>query len=222
MRAGPSPMRARVVRAVLALGSAAVAASCASWFGGVAGSDVLREAADPALWDGAAEATSEDGGDPAPEGFEDEALALEGRKDVRTDASARVVGFTTQGNKARKPVKRREAPSVGDVREGPAALGLATSLAKRMRGLLLSRPDEGALLLLPCADVHTVGMGRRIDVAFVDGTGCVLAAYRDVGPFRRLRHRGAAAVVERFSSCATPWFEPGDRMGVVPVKEGAR
>ena len=100
MRAGPSPMRARVVRAVLALGSVAVAASCASWFGGVAGSDVLREAADPALWDGAAEATSEDGGDPAPEGFEDEALALAGREDVRTDASARVVGFTTQGEAA--------------------------------------------------------------------------------------------------------------------------
>lgn len=138
-------------------------------------------------------------------------------KGARTKA-----GRERAANKARKPVKRREAPSVGDVREGPAALGLATSLAKRMRGLLLSRPDEGALLLLPCADVHTVGMGRRIDVAFVDGTGCVLAAYRDVGPFRRLRHRGAAAVVERFSSCATPWFEPGDRMGVVPVKEGAR
>ncbi len=138
-------------------------------------------------------------------------------KGARTKAGReRVAG------KARKPVKRREAPSVGDVREGPAALGLATSLAKRMRGLLLSRPDEGALLLLPCADVHTVGMGRRIDVAFVDGTGCVLAAYRDVGPFRRLRHRGAAAVVERFSSCSTPWFEPGDRMGVVPVKGGAR
>src|SRR5699024_5658382 len=113
--------------------------------------------------------------------MEGKALTTEAApKGVAAKGARTKAGRERAASKARKPVKRREAPSVGDVREGPAALGLATSLAKRMRGLLLSRPDEGALLLLPCADVHTVGMGRRIDVAFVDGTGCVLAAYRNV------------------------------------------
>ena len=106
--------------------------------------------------------------------MEGKALTTEAApKGVAAKGARTKAGRERAASKARKPVKRREAPSVGDVREGPAALGLATSLAKRMRGLLLSRPDEGALLLLPCADVHTVGMGRRIDVAFVDGTGCV-------------------------------------------------
>ena len=135
-------MRARVVRAVLALGSAAVAASCASWFGGAAGSDVLREAADPALWDGAAEATSEGGGDPAPEGFEDEALALEGREDVRADASARVVGFTTQGEAAaafEEAAAELEGKGWTQVESGMPACGTFVKRDGTYRWLFVSR-----------------------------------------------------------------------------------
>lgn len=102
---------------------------------------------------------------------------------------------------------------------GPARLSMATGTASRMRGLLLSQPDEGTLLLMPCADVHTVGMRRRLDIAFVDDEGCVIESHRDVGPMRRLRNRRAAAVIERFSSCSSPWFAEGDRLGVVCWEE---
>lgn len=92
---------------------------------------------------------------------------------------------------------------------------LATRPADKARGLLLSREHAEALLLAPCCDVHTAGMRHRLDIAFVDAQGCVLEAHRNVGPFRRLRNKGAAAVVERFSSCALPWFSAGDRVGVI-------
>ena len=64
-------------------------------------------------------------------------------------------------------------------------------------------------------------MHRRLDIAFVDERGLVLEAHRDVGPFRRLRNRAAVGVVERFSSCSSPWFSAGDRVGVVCL-EGER
>lgn len=93
-------------------------------------------------------------------------------------------------------------------------LTLATGAAGRARGLLLSRPNDEALLLVPCNDIHTVGMRSCIDVAFVDRTGCVIESHRSIGPFRRLRNREAAAVVERFASCDAPWFSEGDRLAV--------
>ena len=94
----------------------------------------------------------------------------------------------------------------------------AATAADRARGLLLRRPDGEELVLFPCNDVHTVGMRHPIDVAFVDAAGVVLETYRNVGPLRRLRNRQAVAVVERFASCATPWMEPGDRLGVIGMK----
>ena len=104
--------------------------------------------------------------------------------------------------------------------EGAVPLSLAGRISRRARGLLLSEPSEGMLLLMPCSDVHTAGMRHKLDVAFVDATGLVLEAHRDVGPFRRLLKRGAAAVVERFSSCSGPWFEEGDRVGMVRLEGG--
>ena len=74
------------------------------------------------------------------------------------------------------------------------------------------------MLLVPCHDIHTVGMGHRLDVAFVDRAGQVIEAHRAVGPLRRLRNSRAEAVVERFASCE-PWFRPGDRIGLVnPIR----
>ena len=66
--------------------------------------------------------------------------------------------------------------------------------------------------------MHTAGMRHRLDIAFVDAQGLVLEAHRDVEPCRRLRNKSAEAVVERFSSCATPWFTAGARVGVVCMK----
>lgn len=104
---------------------------------------------------------------------------------------------------------------------GEQPLLFATRTARKARGLLFSHEHAEALLLAPCNDVHTAGMHRRLDIAFVDVRGLVLEAHRDVGPFRRLRNRAAVAVVERFSSCSSPWFSPGDRVGVVCL-EGER
>ncbi len=96
--------------------------------------------------------------------------------------------------------------------ETGTALTLATKVKQRTLGLLLSGPNDKALLLLPCSDVHTVGMRQAIDVAFVDQKGIVIEAHRSVGPFRRLRNAKAVAVVERFSSCGEPWFCTGDQV----------
>lgn len=99
------------------------------------------------------------------------------------------------------------------------SLTIASGVASRLRGLLLARPHDETLLLVPCGDVHTAGMWRRLDIAFVDDAGRVIEAHRDVGPMRRLRNRRAAAVLERFSSCSSPWFSEGDRLGVVRIGE---
>ena len=79
--------------------------------------------------------------------------------------------------------------------------------------------DEGALLLAPCRDVHTIGMDRAIDLAFVDAEGRVVAACRGVEPGRRMRCRSAVATVERFAEDGKQWFEPGDRI-FIAVEDG--
>ena len=98
----------------------------------------------------------------------------------------------------------------GDARVGRPLL-IAARFRRKAKGLLFSPEHAGALLLAPC-------MRHRLDIAFVDAQGLVLEAQRDVGPCRRLRNKSAEAVVERFSSCATPWFTAGDRVGVVCMK----
>lgn len=100
-----------------------------------------------------------------------------------------------------------------------APLSLACTARRRARGLLFAAPSDRALVLLPCNDVHTVGMRRPLDIAFVDAGGTVLEAHRAVGPFRRLRNRRAEAVIERFSTCDDPWYEVGDRVGLTSLTE---
>ncbi len=87
---------------------------------------------------------------------------------------------------------------------------LAGSRFAKTRGLLFTRPHDKTLLLMPCKDVHTVGMRHRLDVAFLDAQGRVLQTHQNVGPFRRLRNRRAVAVLERFSTCASAWYEKDD------------
>ena len=86
---------------------------------------------------------------------------------------------------------------------------IASSLKSRLRGLLGRGQFHDVLMLVPCNDVHTVGMRREIDVAFVSSAGVVMEAHRSVGPRRRLRCKGASATLERFST-SEPWFEYGD------------
>lgn len=88
----------------------------------------------------------------------------------------------------------------------------------RARGLLGRKGFEGVLLLAPCCDVHTAGMGSPIDVAFVDGAGRVLESHRMVGPRRRLRNAAAVCVIERFSSCGA-WPRAGERLAISAIAE---
>lgn len=99
-------------------------------------------------------------------------------------------------------------------------LKLAGRFPARVKGLLRAKPG-GVLLLMPCNDVHTVGMSDLLDIAFVDADGCIIESYRAVAPFRRIRCRKAVAVLERFSTCDSPWFSVGDCVGV-SRKEGGR
>lgn len=102
----------------------------------------------------------------------------------------------------------------------PMRLTVASSVPSRVRGLLRRPPDGGALLLVPCKDIHTVGMSRPIDVAFIDADGLVVEAHRALPPFRRRRCAAAVAVVERYSVCDSPWFSVGDHVGMTLLQGG--
>ncbi len=99
-------------------------------------------------------------------------------------------------------------------------MAVATGIAARARGLLLAGPNERALLLLPCNDIHTVGMKHSIDVAFIDRTGCVVTSTRGLRPMQRQRNKNAVAVIERFST-DEPWFGLGDRLVVSRMRKSA-
>lgn len=62
------------------------------------------------------------------------------------------------------------------IREGDvlAAADVARTRSERRRGLLGRDATEGALVLRPCRNVHTIGMRFAIDVAFCDHDGVVL------------------------------------------------
>lgn len=98
-------------------------------------------------------------------------------------------------------------------------LVLATRLTSRLRGLLMSPASDAILLLAPCRDIHTFGMGYAIDVAFIDESGMVVQSRRDVMPNRRLRNGRAAAVLERFAIPREVWFEEGDRLEIGAFRE---
>ena len=68
----------------------------------------------------------------------------------------------------------------------------------RRRGLLgRDRLDEtSAMLLAPCAGVHTVGMRFAIDVIFVDRQGYAVKVVRDLKPWRIALACRAHAVIE--------------------------
>lgn len=86
---------------------------------------------------------------------------------------------------------------------------VASTLRSRFRGLFGRAGFDGVLLLVPCNDIHTFGMRKPIDVAFVASDGAVIESFRSVVPNRRLRNKEALATIERFASDAA-WYEPGD------------
>ena len=96
---------------------------------------------------------------------------------------------------------------------------IACSLAARLRGLAGRDSFDGALLLVPCNDVHTFTMRRQIDIAFVAADGAVLESYRNVLPMRRMKNRKAVAVIERYSS-RERWPTTGDVLELSHSRDG--
>lgn len=103
--------------------------------------------------------------------------------------------------------------------EGPAASPgalrpvVAASAWLRLRGLLARprswlAPDE-ALVLVPCASIHTFGMRWPVDAAFADARGVVLASFHALEPGSLASCPGAVVALERVS-------EEGDGAGGRP------
>ena len=90
-------------------------------------------------------------------------------------------------------------------------VSLACTMRARLVGLMGKPHFDGILLLAPCHDIHTFGMGHDLDIAFVSADGSVVEAHRNVRPNRRLRNRRAIATLERLA-CDEPWYAPGDRL----------
>ena len=68
----------------------------------------------------------------------------------------------------------------------------------RARGLLARPPLEWgqALWIEPCNNVHTVGMGYALDLAFLDAHGVIKKMVRDVKPLRMAAARGVKVTLE--------------------------
>ncbi len=79
-----------------------------------------------------------------------------------------------------------------------ANVSRTTNLIDRMRGLLGTAPlraDE-ALLIQPCASVHTVGMGYTIDLAFLDHKWTIIKTVSSLRPWRMAACPTAGMVLE--------------------------
>lgn len=96
------------------------------------------------------------------------------------------------------------------------SFAILTGLFERMRGLKDPALRAGmTVALIPCHDVHTVGMVEAVDVAFVDKEGIVVGVHRNVPPGRRLRCIRAKLTIERASKPGK-WYEIGDGVFVLP------
>jgi uncharacterized membrane protein (UPF0127 family) len=97
---------------------------------------------------------------------------------------------------------------------------IAATRSSRRRGLLgRDRLAEAtAMLLAPCAAVHTAGMRFAIDVVFVDRQGYAVKVVRDLRPWRIALASGARAVIE-MPAGSLRWGEvlPGDRLYLTPA-----
>jgi len=96
-----------------------------------------------------------------------------------------------------------------------ASAEIAASAAARRRGLLGRDRVDGAFVLRPCRQVHTMGMKVPLDVAFCDVRGRVLRIC-SLPPWRLSRPVWHAAfVVEAAAGAFARWqLEPGDRIEV--------
>jgi uncharacterized protein len=87
----------------------------------------------------------------------------------------------------------------------------ADGFVARLLGLLALAPLRRgeALHLMPCSSVHTMFMGYRIDVVFLDASGRVMKVVPHLRAWRAAWCRGARSAMELRAGEAA-------RMGLVP------
>lgn len=85
---------------------------------------------------------------------------------------------------------------------------------ERLRGLLGTSGDAGAVLIARCGSIHTFGMRYAIDVAFIRDDGEVVGVRRGLAPGRVASCRRASCVLER-PACRGQWPEEGERLLVL-------
>ena len=101
------------------------------------------------------------------------------------------------------------------------AVELADTSKTRRRGLLgRDQMEQGsALMIVPCAAVHTAFMQFPIDLVFLDGDGFAVRTASHVQPWRVALALKARAVIElpagRLDACEV---KPGDRLYLAPVR----
>jgi hypothetical protein len=97
---------------------------------------------------------------------------------------------------------------------------IAATRGSRRRGLLgRDHLDEAsAMLLAPCAAVHTAGMRFPIDVVFVDRQGYAVKVVRNLRPWRIALSTSGRAVIE-MAAGSLRWGQvvPGDRLFLAPA-----
>ena len=61
---------------------------------------------------------------------------------------------------------------------------IADSFFKRLKGLMFTKelPDQNALLIKPCNEIHTFNMNYSIDVLYIDVNNKILAISEDMKP----------------------------------------
>lgn len=97
-----------------------------------------------------------------------------------------------------------------------ASLEVADSTRTRSRGLMGRDGFEGAILLRPAMQVHTIGMRFPIDVAYLDRDLRVVACVLGMKPRRLGRPRFAARmVVEAEAGSFERWdLKVGDELEI--------
>ena len=94
----------------------------------------------------------------------------------------------------------------------------ATGYFARLRGLLGRKLEaDGGMLLTPCSEIHTIGMGYAIDALYLDKGGLVLRVDEALAPGRILpRQRGARHVLELpEGSAKRRGLTTGDKLEVI-------
>jgi uncharacterized membrane protein (UPF0127 family) len=102
-----------------------------------------------------------------------------------------------------------------------AAVEIAATRTTRRRGLLGrdGLAPSAAMLLAPCAAVHTAGMRFPIDVVFVDRQGFAVKVVRDMKPWRIAIAPAGRAVFE-LAAGTLRWGQVmlGDRLYLAPAR----